>query len=121
MDRLSALDADKIHPQNLVVHMRFVGKGSALLAPSSGNDVTCYIEILTFHNTTRYEEYFARIELAWMRLGGKPHWGKLVFEPDRVSELYDKSNLEDFLEVRKRLDPEEVFVNPYLRRVLGLW
>jgi FAD/FMN-containing dehydrogenase len=42
------------------------------------------------------------------------HWGKLHFlTPERLHELYPR--VDDFIAVRRRLDPAGVFLNPHLR------
>jgi FAD/FMN-containing dehydrogenase len=50
--------------------------------------------------------------------GGRPHWGKLH---SRDAEFFRATypRFGDFLAVRDRLDPERLFRNPYLDRVLG--
>ena len=120
VDRLEALRYERVYPQNLVLHMRFVGPGRGLLAASTGHELTCHIEMLTFHNTTRYAEFFLRIEREWRRFGGRPHWAKLSFDPARIGGLYPKQNLEKFMAIRAEMDPDELFLNDYLREVLGL-
>ena len=49
---------------------------------------------------------------------GRPHWGKLhTLGADRLGELYPR--FDDFRTVRDRLDPDRLFTNDYLRKVLG--
>ena len=50
--------------------------------------------------------------------GGRPHWGKMHFQDAAsLTRLYPRFG--DFLAVRDRLDPDRVFTNSYLERVLG--
>lgn len=50
--------------------------------------------------------------------GGRPHWGKRhPWTATKVAEAYPR--LGDFQRVRDRLDPNRVFANPYLHRLLG--
>ena len=50
--------------------------------------------------------------------GGRPHWGKIHYlDAEDVAERYPK--FDEFRAVRDRLDPDRVFANPYLKRVLG--
>jgi L-gulono-1,4-lactone dehydrogenase len=66
-----------------------------------------------------YQEYFAMFESVMAGAGGRPHWGKLhSLDAARLAELYPK--FEDFRQVRAEVDPEGRFLNPYLRRVLGV-
>jgi L-gulonolactone oxidase len=65
-----------------------------------------------------YEEYFRGVEKALTDLGGRPHWGKVHYR-DANSLAPDYPRFSDFLAVRNRLDPDRVFGNEYLDRVLG--
>jgi FAD/FMN-containing dehydrogenase len=50
--------------------------------------------------------------------GGRPHWGKL--HSLGAAELADDyPRFGDFLALRDRLDPDRVFANDHLRRILG--
>ena len=49
---------------------------------------------------------------------GRPHWGKLHTR-DRATSRRLYPRFGDFLALRDRLDPDRVFANAYLRRVLG--
>ena len=49
---------------------------------------------------------------------GRPHWGKMHFR-DAASLRETYPRFDDFLAVRDRLDPERLFTNAYLTRVLG--
>ncbi len=63
-------------------------------------------------------EYFRAVEDIMRGFDGRPHWGKIHFQDaDSLSANYPHFN--DFLAVRDRLDPERIFTNPYLERVLG--
>ena len=50
--------------------------------------------------------------------GGRPHWGKLHFQTaETLSGRYPE--WERFRVARDHADPERVFTNAYLERVLG--
>ncbi len=51
-------------------------------------------------------------------MDGRPHWGKLHYR-DAMSlrNTYDRHD--DFVALRDKLDPERMFGNAYLTRVLG--
>lgn len=75
---------------------------------------------LAFHTHRRadHRAYFAAMEPILRAHGGRPHWGKLhTLEAADVAALYPR--LPDFLTLRERLDPDRVFTNAYLDRVLG--
>ncbi len=75
---------------------------------------------LAFHTHRRADHtaYFALMEPIMRAHAGRPHWGKLhTLERGDVAELYPRFG--DFLALRDRLDPDRVFTNAYLDRVLG--
>jgi FAD/FMN-containing dehydrogenase len=49
---------------------------------------------------------------------GRPHWGKMHFR-DAASLAATYPRFGDFTAVRDRLDPDRLFANSYLERVLG--
>jgi FAD-linked oxidoreductase len=63
-------------------------------------------------------EYFVAIEEIMKAHGGRPHWGKMNTRTrDDLAPAYP--HFEEFLGVRDRLDPDQIFTNDYLDRVLG--
>jgi L-gulono-1,4-lactone dehydrogenase len=63
-------------------------------------------------------EYFAAVEEIMKAHGGRPHWGKMnTRTATDLAPAYPRFG--DFLKVRNRLDPDRVFTNSYLDRVLG--
>jgi FAD-linked oxidoreductase len=75
---------------------------------------------LAFHTPRRADHvrYFHGVEQIMRAHDGRPHWGKLHTRDSRAfAELYPRFG--DFLAMRDRLDPDRVFANAYLRRVLG--
>jgi FAD/FMN-containing dehydrogenase len=63
-------------------------------------------------------EYFHAVEDLLRDHDGRPHWGKVHFQ-DAASLAARCPRFADFTAVRDRLDPDRVFANPYLERVLG--
>lgn len=62
--------------------------------------------------------YFREVEALMLAHGGRPHWGKMhTRDAAYLQASYPRFG--DFLAVRDRLDPDRVFANPYLDRVLG--
>ncbi|WP_028471623.1 D-arabinono-1,4-lactone oxidase [Nocardioides alkalitolerans] len=75
---------------------------------------------LAFHvpRDVDHTAYFAGVEAVLRAYDGRPHWGKLhTRERADLAPAYDR--FDDFLALRDRLDPDRVFANAYLRRVLG--
>lgn len=62
--------------------------------------------------------YFRAVDKLLRSYDGRPHWGKIHFQDaDELATRYPR--FADFRGVRNRLDPDRVFANPYLDRVLG--
>lgn len=101
---------------NFPVEVRFVAGDQLPLSPSFGRQ-TCYIAVHTFEQMD-YQPYFRSVEAIMDEHQGRPHWGKLHFQTHAtLSERYPM--WEDFQRARKRLDPDGLFSNDYLERVLG--
>ncbi|MDO8295844.1 MAG: D-arabinono-1,4-lactone oxidase [Caulobacter sp.] len=66
-----------------------------------------------------YQFLFELIQPIFVKHGGRPHWGKLhsLKGPD-LAALYPRWN--DFLDVRRELDPQGRLLNPYLKTLFGL-
>lgn len=75
---------------------------------------------LAFHMNSRTDHtaYFQGVEDILRTYDGRPHWGKLNTRTAADLEpAYPR--WAEFQTVRNRLDPDRVFSNTYLRRVLG--
>jgi FAD-linked oxidoreductase len=75
---------------------------------------------LAFHVNARTDHtaYFTAMEEVMQAHGGRPHWGKLhTMSGADLALAYPR--FADFLALRDKLDPDRVFTNHYLDRVLG--
>jgi len=75
---------------------------------------------LAFHVPagTDHRAYFGGLEPLLRDAGGRPHWGKVHTRTAAdLAPAYDR--FDDFLALRDRLDPDRVFANDHLRRILG--
>ena len=62
---------------------------------------------------------FELIEPIFRRHDGRPHWGKLhSLHGQQLQALYPR--WDDFLDLRRRLDPDGRLLNPYLKGLFGL-
>ena len=113
------------YPANLAMNTRLFGKSTALLhtIPGAENDTPCNIQITSFANE-HWEEFKNRLMERWLSIpGARPHWAKQYQNlPGIASQLravYGE-NLETFLRIRKeeRVDPDNIFVNPFLDDLL---
>jgi L-gulonolactone oxidase len=65
-----------------------------------------------------WKPYFKSFQAIVREFGGRPHWGKRHFETaETLAPLYPE--WDRFQSVRQRLDPEGMFANEHVRRVLG--
>lgn len=63
-------------------------------------------------------KYFAAAQDIFTAHEGRPHWGKMhTLEASYFARQYARFN--DFVALRDELDPQRVFQNAYLERVLG--
>jgi len=103
-------------PVSFPVEIRAGVADDAWLSPSYGRD-TVY---LAFHVSARTDHtgYFTAVEQVLRDHGGRPHWGKL--HTRTAADLAPEyPRFADFLARRDRLDPDRLFANHYLDRVLG--
>lgn len=67
-----------------------------------------------------YQHYFNTLESIFKNHDGRPHWGKLhTQQVSSLQKLYPKWN--DFIAIRKQLDPNNLFINGYLRSIFGVY
>ncbi|MEU8891875.1 D-arabinono-1,4-lactone oxidase [Streptomyces sp. NPDC048442] len=78
---------------------------------------SAYIAVHMYKGTP-YQGYFTAVERIMTAHGGRPHWGKMhTRDAEYLSAAYPR--FAEFTAVRDRLDPDRLFGNDYLRRVLG--
>ena len=66
---------------------------------------------------TDYRPYFAQIEPIFWKYEGRPHWGKLhTLDNARLKALYPR--WQDFMDLRRSLDPQGRMLNAHLRNIL---
>jgi len=105
--------AAEIVPLLLISELRTIAGDSLWLSPHQGRDS------LALHFTWRrrpaeVEAVVERIEAALAPLAARAHWGKVfTARAERIAPLYPRMG--DFRRLRDRLDPEETFVNDWLR------
>ncbi|WP_428834422.1 D-arabinono-1,4-lactone oxidase [Parafrigoribacterium mesophilum] len=98
------------------IEVRVAAADDLWLSTAYGRD-TGYIAVHRYFRED-YHQYFRAVEAIMRDHGGRPHWGKIHFQQAVfLRESYPR--FDDFLAVRDRLDPDRVFANRYLERVLG--
>lgn len=98
------------------VEVRTAPADDITLSTASGRE-TAYIAVHMYRGTP-YQAYFTAAERIFTAHGGRPHWGKVhTRDAEYLAEAYPRFG--EFTALRDRLDPDRVFGNDYLRRVLG--
>jgi L-gulono-1,4-lactone dehydrogenase len=98
------------------IEVRTTPSDDIALSTSSGRE-SMY---LAFHvnQQTDHAAYFKGVEDILRTYDGRPHWGKLNTRTAADLEpAYPRWS--EYQKVRDRLDPDRIFANDYLRRVLG--
>src|SRR5690606_22390537 len=97
------------------VEVRFAAADGLWLSTASGRD-SAYIAV---HRYWRADprEYFEAVEQIMIRHDGRPHWGKLhTLTAEQLRDRYP--HFDDFIALRDRLDPQRLFGNRHLERIL---
>ncbi|KJY45339.1 FAD-linked oxidoreductase [Streptomyces sp. NRRL S-444] len=98
------------------VEVRTAPADDIALSTASGRE-TAYIAVHMYKGTP-YQAYFTAAERIFTEHSGRPHWGKVhTRDAEYFARVYPRFG--EFTALRDRLDPERLFGNDYLRRVLG--
>ncbi|WP_030342971.1 D-arabinono-1,4-lactone oxidase [Streptomyces sp. NRRL S-1022] len=98
------------------VEVRTAPADDIALSTASGRD-SAYIAVHMFRGTP-YQAYFTAAERIFTAHEGRPHWGKVhTRDAEYFARVYPRFG--EFTALRDRLDPDRLFQNDYLRRVLG--
>ncbi|MEV2251955.1 D-arabinono-1,4-lactone oxidase [Streptomyces sp. NPDC050147] len=98
------------------VEVRTAPADDITLSTASGRE-SAYIAVHMYRGTP-YQAYFTAAERIFTAHEGRPHWGKIhTRDAAYFAQAYPRFG--EFTALRDRLDPERLFGNDYLRRVLG--
>jgi FAD/FMN-containing dehydrogenase len=98
------------------VEVRFAAADDIWLSTAYGRP-SGYVAVHQYHRRD-HERYFRAVEAIAKSVDGRPHWGKLHYrDAASLREVYPR--FADFVALRDELDPQRVFGNTYLDRVLG--
>lgn len=104
------------YPVFFPIEMRVAAGDDALLSPSHRRD-TAYIAVHQYRGMA-WRLYFEAVEQIMREYGGRPHWGKRHFQTaETLAPLYPE--WAKFQQARDQLDPERIFTNEYVQRVIG--
>ncbi|MEX2194559.1 MAG: D-arabinono-1,4-lactone oxidase [Thermoleophilaceae bacterium] len=103
-------------PVGFPLEFRLVAGDDSYLSTAHGHD-TAYIAVHQFKGM-EFEGYFRAVERIMDDYGGRPHWGKRHYQSAAtLAPRYPEWDA--FAAVRERLDPDGLFSNDYVDRVLG--
>ena len=98
------------------IEARVIAPDDAWLSPFGGGRRISIAVHAAFDED--FGHFFTEIEPIFRRNGGRPHWGKLhSLQAAELRELYPQ--FDAFNALRRKLDPEGRFVNPYLAKIWG--
>jgi len=98
------------------MEVRTVGADDAYLSPSYGT-ATAVISV-SGQPGTEYWGYLRAADALLAQFDARVHWGKLHFlTPERLHALYPRA--QDFIAIRRELDPQGVFLNAHLRELFA--
>ncbi|MFT4231274.1 MAG: D-arabinono-1,4-lactone oxidase [Leucobacter sp.] len=104
------------HRVSFPIEVRSAAADELLLSTAHGRE-SGYIAVHQYHRDPD-DGYFRDAEEILAAHEGRPHWGKM--HTQTAETLRDRyPAFERFAAIRDRLDPDRVFANPYLDRVLG--
>lgn len=102
---------------NFPIEVRFVKEDDIYLSPAF-ESTRCYIAVHMYYKMS-YKKYFQGVENIFLEYNGRPHWGKRhTLTNELVKQKYPK--LRVFLDQRKKMDPEGIFLNDHLRKLFDL-
>ena len=98
------------------IEVRVAAPDDIPLSTASGRE-SAYVAIHRYRGEP-FEPYFRAVEAELRAMDGRPHWGKMHWRTAADLEpVYPR--FAEFLAVRDSVDPDRVFANAYLDRVLG--
>ncbi|CAN5609186.1 D-arabinono-1,4-lactone oxidase [soil metagenome] len=96
---------------------RTIAADDAYLSPFY-NQESVTIALLQ-NNELEYKKYFDDMEPIFRDYGGRPHWGKKHnLKAHDLKTLYPE--WDKFLDAKKLLDPDGIFLNDYLKEIFGI-
>ncbi len=117
IEEIRALTAKQNYAVHFPIECRTAAADDIWLSPAYQR-ASAYIAVHMFKGMP-WQQYFSEIQDIFLRYDGRPHWGKWhSLRADELAKRYPR--WQDFLAMRAELDPEGVFLNPYLRDVFGL-
>lgn len=114
---LGAVAAADSHPRvYFPIEARFVAADEAWLSPfTDGPRMSISVHAAADEDISVFFDVFEPIFRAH---AGRPHWGKMhSLKAKDLAAIHP--NFERFVALRRRMDPDGKFLNPYLKSILG--
>ena len=106
---------EKKYKVHFPIECRTVQADDIWLSPSYQRD--SFFIAFHMYKGMEYKDYFRDMEAIMKKYEGRPHWGKLHSRTSgELKDIYSK--LPDFLDFRKQMDPNQLFVNEYLDKLV---
>ncbi|MCS7074177.1 MAG: FAD-binding protein [Bacteroidia bacterium] len=100
---------------NFIVEIRFTKGDDTWLSPAYQQDV-CFVGCYLYGNYN-WEKYCRVFDSFMSQFNGRPHWGKqFLTKPEDLRQRLPQYNR--FIELRRKLDPENRFLNEFLANYL---
>lgn len=105
-----------VHPdQQYPIEVRWVKGDEGFLSPFYHRDTT--VVSVSGAPETDYWPYLRDVDTVLSRFDARAHWGKIHFMTrKRIAEIYPE--YEKFIAIRRRFDPNGVFLNDHTRALL---
>ncbi|MFP4483867.1 MAG: D-arabinono-1,4-lactone oxidase [Spirochaetaceae bacterium] len=103
---------------HIPMDIRFLRADATWLSNAHDRDIVT-VGCVT-RNPEHADEYaaFDMVEDLFLSYGGRPHWAKrFKAKAPELRPLYPR--WDDFMALRRRMDPENKFLNPYLQELFG--
>jgi L-gulono-1,4-lactone dehydrogenase len=102
-----------IFPTGILIRFAQAAR-QGLISPTAGRE-SAYISVTTSHY---HEEFFTELETSLVnKYHGRPHWGKINFLDYQTAHALYQEQLDEFIFLREKLDPDGMFLNPYKTKV----
>jgi len=119
LKKINSLLLEKKYRVHMPIEVRFAPKNKAALSMAY-NTTTCYIGIIAYKpygKVLDYENYFKDVHTIFAQHHGRPHWAKVThYSKTELNAVYPKWSA--FKALKEQLDPEEMFTNKFLKRIL---
>jgi len=115
-DEIRKLFGNPLMKTNYPINIRTVKGDDTWLSPAYARDSTAF-SITVANNDPLFEYVSKQVEQIFVKYNGRPHWGKhFNLKTKDMTKLYPK--LESFNQIRKQMDPKNIFLNDFLQTTL---